>query len=353
MSAQKTPLITFVRYARNDGYAPNYELRLNLSNDVLIRQAEQYQVPIEILIVEWNPPADRPPLRHILDTPTASDYATIRIITVPPEFHRGFKGASAKGLHPARALNVGYRRAHGTFVTPFASDSLLSDTVFEYAVQKGFDERHIYRLDRFDIDPEFLEKAQRGTENPSELFELCETYIVNQLSAQDETLSDPLELPRLHTNAAGDFLLMSRSRWHRLQGQPENCDVSCLDTDSITLHAAATYGGQEIRLPESCRLYKIIHGKVNRLRVQPIWNLWSRSLSALIRRFSASTATRAYLRGLVDIPRRSMAGMPGSYVSFEKNFYLKARRWHRDKTEIQLNDDNWGLGNTELHEQIL
>jgi len=355
MSDAPQPLITFVRYARNDGYAPNYERRLNLSVAVLIQQAEKYKIPVEILVVEWNPPTDRPSLASVLIGAGASHYATVRVVTVPPQYHQGFKGADAKGLHPARALNVGYRRARGIFATPFASDSLLSEAVFQYVAAEGLDGKNIYRLDRFDLSPDFLDKADQIVKscNNKALKELCESQTINRHGAQDETLCDPLGLPRLHTNAAGDFLLMSRERWRALRGQPEDTDITCLDTDCITLHGAATHGGDEVRLPNDCRVYKISHGKVNHKNVTPVWNIWARGLSALFRLMTSCPAQRAYLRGLFDIPRRRLVHLPGTFPSFERNFYLKARHWHKKGKPVHLNSRNWGLGGVDLQEHQL
>ena len=350
MTMAHDPLISFVRYARNDGYAPNYIDRMNLTTKTLVRQAEHYRVPIEILIVEWNPPADKPRLHTVLDGAAGADFATVRIITVPPSVHSKVKGAALKGLHPARALNVGYRRAHGKFVTPFSSDSFLTNAVFEYAATVGFQDQKIYRLDRFDVAPSVLKQATTMAAGEGALIELCAANTVGHHAPQDTEMAKPLGLRHLHTNAAGDFLLMSKTMWHTQRGQIENCDVTCLDTDSLALHAAAAGGGTEIRLDDSCRLYKIIHGNMSHKRVKPVWSVWAKTLSALIRTLTSSTQKRAYLRGLVDIPRRKLEGLPGSYASFERNFYLRARRWASDKKPVKLNSETWGLGGVDLDE---
>ncbi len=43
-------------------------------------------VSVEMIIVDWNPPADRPPLSEVVFKPPS--LASMRFITVPPHVHR-------------------------------------------------------------------------------------------------------------------------------------------------------------------------------------------------------------------------------------------------------------------------
>jgi hypothetical protein len=344
------PLITFVKYARNDGYTPDFLGRMELAISVLARQAIHYQVAIEILIVEWNPPLDHSPLKDAIKIDQTSEFVSVRFIRVPPEEHARCALSNAKGMHPARALNVGYRRARGKFVTPKSSDSFLSDETFEFFASGLLDKGKIYRLTRYDIEPDALAVLQNKKSANGPLNALFKKHVKGCHLPQDDQLSKPLGLPALHTNAAGDFLLMAKEKWCALKGQPEDTDVLCLDTDSITLHAAVTHNLIEERLPDTCRVYKPVHGNMSNSRVALVWNSYSRFISAFARLISRSPRTRAYIRGIFNIPRRQLAGIEGAHASFEKNFFLRVKNWPQQDKPIALNGQDWGLGNKKLEE---
>lgn len=344
------PLLTFVKYARNDGYTPDFLDRMQFAANRLASQAEKYGVPIEILVVEWNPPADRPPLSDALLINQSSEFVDVRFIRVPPKEHLLCGLADTKGMHPARALNVGYRRAKGRFVTPKSSDSFLSDQTFEFFASGSLEENNLYRLNRYDIEPEALDIWAHQNTDTADLNTLFEGYVKGSHLPQDKELSAPLGLPRLHTNAAGDFLLMAQEKWSAMRGQPEDTDVLCLDTDSITLHAATTHNLTEVRLPDACRLYKPVHGKMSTSRVNLVWNGYARFISRLARVISRSARTRATIRGIFDIPRRKLEGIEGTHVSFEKNFFMRVKNWRHASSPVTLNGPDWGLGNKDLEE---
>src|SRR5262245_39323666 len=118
----QSPYVSFVTSARNDGYTPGYVGRVSRSMTLLANQLERARLPSEIVISEWNPPADRPLLIDVLELPSDLQYVSIRGIVVPSAFHNRFQGGTDRGIHPGEALNVGIRRARGRFVTSKSSD---------------------------------------------------------------------------------------------------------------------------------------------------------------------------------------------------------------------------------------
>ena len=64
----------------------------------------------------------------------------------------------------------------------------------------------------------------------------------------------------LHTNACGDFTLLSKEHWLSLRGYPE-WEIFSWHIDSVFLYQADQNGVAEIDLPERCRVYHIEHGK--------------------------------------------------------------------------------------------
>ena len=60
-----TPVLSVVAATRNDEHGGNQLARTQLFVNGLGEQAQRFKVPIELLLVEWNPPADRPRLARL------------------------------------------------------------------------------------------------------------------------------------------------------------------------------------------------------------------------------------------------------------------------------------------------
>ena len=65
------------------------------------------------------------------------------------------------------------------------------------------------------------------------------------------------QLPMLHIGAAGDFMLMSRDRWHSLRGFPGLPTHSWIDVYMVYLASAA--GLKQLVMPH--RIYHQEHGR--------------------------------------------------------------------------------------------
>lgn len=348
-----TPLITFVGYTRNDGYARLFKERLQLLVRSLAGQAERFQLRVELLLVEWNPPTDQPSIASLLADCKSNPYFTLRIVTVPPEYHAGIKGGNEKGLHPARALNVGYRRAKGSFLSPIASDAVLSDNVFRHIKSHGLDDRYLYRLDRIDVDDDILKKIDPLVDNLDGLANLLKALQLHRHTPLDHDMCFHYGLKPLHTNGCGDFLLMSRSAWHALHGQRERCGVDCLETDSLALHAAAASGLIEKRLPDNCVVYKLAHGRMFRHKTGPYRPIVRRWIEKFVNACIPHRSSRAIVRALIDVPRRKIEGLSGHFSSMERNLVLPARFWAWRGRQVRLNDEKWGLAGIDLPEEII
>jgi len=74
------PLISIITYGRNDGYAPSYAKKVNRATTVLAGQLERAGIDAEIVFSEWNPPADRPPIKAAIDW---GKHLGVKIVTVP------------------------------------------------------------------------------------------------------------------------------------------------------------------------------------------------------------------------------------------------------------------------------
>src|SRR5437763_1002748 len=109
-----SPYISVVVAARNDDHGGNMRGRMQAFVDAWCSQAKQYGLASELIIVEWNPPAERPRLSDSLRWPTGC--CGIRLIEVSPTLHRRSRNADRIPLHQMIAKNTGIRRACGEFV---------------------------------------------------------------------------------------------------------------------------------------------------------------------------------------------------------------------------------------------
>jgi hypothetical protein len=342
------PYITFVTYGRNDGYTPSYVARVRRAAKCLAGQLERAGIDAEIIVADWNPPADRPHLIDILDLPSKLEHVSVRGIVVGPEHHRGYVGSQERGIHAGEAANVGIRRARGRFVTPKASDTFFSPQTIAMLTRRDLDEGSVYRIDRHDvaIDDEAI-------------WDLDDAALLARLQQMPSTPHAWIEqaahwgLRNLHTNACGDFTLMSIRHWQRLRGHPRDDTVLTLDIDSLVMHAAAAIGVRECRWPDDCRVYKPSHGNLHSSRVIQIWTGWQRTLDKFL---SDKVSQRAALRArlLFDYPRRKVRGVESVVgPSIERNFVEPAGSWARGNVPIPSQPENWGLADAQLEERTL
>src|SRR3984893_17987121 len=69
MASRPDPKLSIVATTRNDDHGGNQLARTQLFVDGLAEQSLRFKLPIELLMVEWNPPVDKPPLAEALSWP--------------------------------------------------------------------------------------------------------------------------------------------------------------------------------------------------------------------------------------------------------------------------------------------
>lgn len=323
------PYLSFVMFARNDGYGHG-TARLQHSLDTLCAKLERIALESEVLIVDWNPPPDAPPLAEALRFPPAGGVVSVRTLGVPARFHARYRHHAEKGMHVAAAFNAGLRRARGQFVLPRPSDVYYTDAVLARIARQNLDERTVYRVDRFDVD-----EAGAVVHHHARL----ETPV--QFDVRD-----------LHTNACGDFSLMSKALWLEVRGWHEGRSVASLDVDSLALHGAAACGAREEVWPDPCRVHKTVHGAITIRRVQQVFRPWQQRIDDFFRgRYSSRAQNR--VRMWLDFPRRKVQGLSGTFPSFERNFLRRAQRWAAGRGAAWLNGRGWGLPGEALEERTV
>jgi hypothetical protein len=144
------PYLSVVVAARNDDHGGNLLGRMQIFVSGWIEQARRYGIASELIIVEWNPPADRPRLIEALGWPDDLGPCQVRIIEVPPELHAKYPHGAALPLYQMIAKNAGIRRARGQFVLATNIDILFSDELAEYLATRRLERGRMYRIDRHD-----------------------------------------------------------------------------------------------------------------------------------------------------------------------------------------------------------
>ena len=131
------PYLSVVFTGRNDLDEPDFLKRMQLSVSVLLEQLRYYRVPSELIVAEWNPPANQPRLRDLLKLPYPGPCA-VRIVEVP-------------NTCETVARNAAIRRALGRFVLSTSAGMLFSGELIEYIADQRLKDGRIYRVDRHDV----------------------------------------------------------------------------------------------------------------------------------------------------------------------------------------------------------
>ena len=240
--SKKNPYLSFVISARNDDYGGLFLYRIKLFFIVLLHHIKHFQLSCEIIVVEWNPPIDKPRLYQELESILKTAPISIRFIEVPYKIHQQFSNASKMPIFEYIAKNVGVRRAKGKFILVTNPDIIFSEELIAYLSAENLDPRLFYRVDRYDIKglapfkASIIEQMEYAKTHAFRLHAFGQTVLllswlpfflrsrIGYLSANLMRLYRKKEKhieDLLHVNAAGDFFLMDRKKWHLLQGYPE------------------------------------------------------------------------------------------------------------------------------------
>src|SRR6185295_19067622 len=145
------PYLSVVVASRNDTQGGDPLARLQTLVNTLNAQCGRYGLDAELIVVDWNPPADRPRLRDAVRTPSPGGLA-LRFIEVPPAVHSAIPFSDGLPLFQMIAKNAGIRRARGRFVVSTNIDIVLSNELVQFLAERRLQPGRMYRVDRHDID---------------------------------------------------------------------------------------------------------------------------------------------------------------------------------------------------------
>jgi hypothetical protein len=158
-AASQVPYVSFVIAARNDGYGLD-DFRLQRAIVMLGHFSDKFQLDAELVLVDYNPPSDRPRLQDAYYFNTG--LRRVRIITVPSELHQpaNMPSCVAVGMSNTKAAyfeyhgkNVGIKRAAGKFVVAMNMDILVGAELMRFLAQRLLDHNAMYRVARRDLGP--------------------------------------------------------------------------------------------------------------------------------------------------------------------------------------------------------
>lgn len=202
------PYLSLVVTARNDDHGGNLLRRMQIFVNGWIAQSQRHDLPSELIIVEWNPPSDRPRLRDALRWPENLGPCQVRFIEVPPDLHHRYAHAGALPLYQMIAKNVGIRRSRGEFILATNIDILFSDELVAFLAQRCLDPGRMYRIDRHDAMSDVPLEASLDQQ-----LEYCRTHLlrINSRSGTVPLSSDGQQTRKPPTVHAATM-------WRKLQG---------------------------------------------------------------------------------------------------------------------------------------
>jgi hypothetical protein len=339
------PYLSLVLASRNDGYAGGMLRRIEVCISAFITQMERFDIPSEVILVDWNPPAGRG-LWDALEWPAALRRCTVRVITVPPALHATLPFADRLPILIHRARNVGIRRARGTFILATSPDILLSDELAQWFGRRELDLDCMYRIARRDVPIEALEY-----DSHAKRLKYCRTHV--QQSHGQEGSHRIEGLPHLFTNAAGDFTLLSRDMYFRLCGIPEEREFHSMHFDSVFCFMAHAAGARESKLGKPLRIYHIDHGV-------PSWRTSKNWLERAITRLPGQKLPKLLLplaRRLAPpkstLDRRGVPYLDCSTRAGQAQYEQLIRSLVQEPEAFRYNDADWGLGRHTLEERAI
>lgn len=181
--AVEGPLLSVVVTSRNDDHGGSLLRRMQTFVNGLINQCKRHNLHAELVLVEWNPPADRPRFAQALRWPSDPSPCEVRIIEVPPELHARFQHAQSLPLFQMIAKNVGVRRARGQFILATNIDILFSDELIRHITSGQLQSGRMYRIDRYDVMTDVPVDAP-----VEEQLEYCKNHLI-RINARDGTFN--------------------------------------------------------------------------------------------------------------------------------------------------------------------
>ena len=259
-----------------DNYGGDFLGRVQVFVNSLLAMWEKHSLDAELIIVEWNPPPDRLRLKDAIRWPNSPMLDRVSVVEVPNEVHRRFANSDRMPIFEYAAKNVGIRHAKGAFVLSTNPDILFSDSLIRFFSARRLKPDCYYRVSRYDVAESIpaalgvdgqlrfcslhafryhLSKRTVKLNKPRRFLHYCSQAVPWLRPVRK--LSRVFHADRVHTNASGDFMLMSADSWRSLKGFPEIATHSYID--AYFVYVAVTAGLRQVVLPDP--IYHMEHDR--------------------------------------------------------------------------------------------
>jgi hypothetical protein len=235
-----SPYLSVVCTTRNDDHGGDPLKRLQAFINTFAAQCRRTSLSAEVIIVEWNPPADKPRVSELCRVPPETPFA-LRFVEVPAELHQRLRFSSVLPLFQMIAKNVGIRRARGRFILATNIDIILSTELVERLASSNLVPGRLYRVDRHDIEPDFPVEA-----GLTEQMTYCQTH---QIRVHTRTGTHPVDpfggLRTLDFDIVAPKGFALGSGWHTREGDHNHGFYRWAEPDaSVTIdRTLAPYAG--------------------------------------------------------------------------------------------------------------
>jgi GDP-mannose transporter len=215
-SEDKDPVVSVVTSSRNDNYGGNALDRL----DYFLRSLDRFTIPIEIIIVEWNPIQDKPKISDIIARWDATlkfkhPIVVVEVSKANHDLFCSYYNQADTGFtyqeYPAK--NVGFRHARGKYIIQTNPDNFYTQNTLGHIqkiVETDVMDIILGSPVRTDIEPISKFPSLIGINNEKTL-----NKELNDLDEKCGTLNDG------HHTPYGDFMLFERGRVLKAKGFPE------------------------------------------------------------------------------------------------------------------------------------
>lgn len=208
------PYLSVVVTARNDDHGGNLLGRMQAFVNAWIGQAKRHGLSSELMVVDWNPPGDRPPLMDALKWPSDTGPCEVRFIEVPPDIHSRYQHAAALPLYQMIAKNVAIRRSRGQFILATNIDIIFSDELVRFLAERRLEPGRMYRMDRHDVMSDVPVDG-----SVDEQLDYCRTHLLRVCAREGyfELSSEGLRLLVENDIAARDSGISFGEGWYAIE----------------------------------------------------------------------------------------------------------------------------------------
>jgi hypothetical protein len=207
------PYLSVVVATRNDDHGGDPLKRLQAFINTFAAQCRRSSLDAEVIVVEWNPPPDRPRVADLCRVPPDAPFV-VRFVEVPAELHQRLRFSSVLPLFQMIAKNVGIRRARGRFVVATNIDVIFSNELVEHLASGSLTPGRLHRVDRHDIEPHFPVDAPL-----TEQMTFCRTHQIRVHRRSGTHPVDPVgRLRALEPDIVGPAGYTLGDGWHTREG---------------------------------------------------------------------------------------------------------------------------------------